>query len=120
MTNIQAILKADECKRNTIDAEVKCAWLTEVDQTIYHHILATHEGELPVFPQYALNEEKELLAPPPYDALYVKYIIMKIDEVTQELAKYNRSAALFAEAYQSYADWYNRTHMPVQRGELKV
>ena len=61
MTNIQAILKADECKRNTIDAEVKCAWLTEVDQTIYHHILATHEGELPAFPQYALNEEKELL-----------------------------------------------------------
>lgn len=120
MTNIQAIFKADELKHNSVSLEEKCDWLTEVDQTIYHHILATHEGTLPDFPQYTLNEEKELFAPPPYDALYVKYIFMKIDEATQELAKYNRSAALFAEAYQSYADWYNRMHMPIQRGELKV
>ena len=33
-----------------------------------------------------------------------------------EIGKYNNTRSLFNTAYQTYTDYYNRTHLPKQRG----
>ena len=60
------------------------------------------------------EEEPDMLIPSPYNMFYVYWLMTKIDQLNQEMEKYNNDRALFENAYQQAADWYNRTHMPVQ------
>lgn len=57
----------------------------------------------------------KLTVPFPYSKLYDHYLAMQIDWANAEVDKYNNDAALFASAYQEYANWYNVHNMPVQR-----
>ncbi len=55
----------------------------------------------------------ELLIPFPYDELYLRYLLMRIDLENGELDRYNNEAAQFNRLWQSYAGQYCRTHRPV-------
>lgn len=57
----------------------------------------------------------ELLVKFPYDEIYVWWLASRIDWQNQEIDKYNNDRALFNNAYDTYSDWYTRTHMPKQR-----
>ncbi|MBQ4066301.1 MAG: hypothetical protein IJD22_01530 [Clostridia bacterium] len=45
---------------------------------------------------------------------------MKSDLAFRDVPQYLNSSRVFAEAYNSYADWYNRTYMPLGVREIKV
>lgn len=91
-------------------------WLNRVENQIYNEIILTHEGgegiERPAFDEDTDWETTELLAPAPYDELYLFYLEYQIDYHNIETEKAGNSMAMFAAAYKAYADWYNRTHMP--------
>ena len=55
----------------------------------------------------------ELLIPFPYDELYLRYLLMRIDLENGELDRYNNEAAQFNRLWQSYAGQYCRTHRPL-------
>ena len=57
--------------------------------------------------------ERELSAPPPYDELYLRYLLMRIALEQGEFVRYNNAARLFDAYYRAYAAWYCRTHMPL-------
>jgi hypothetical protein len=55
-----------------------------------------------------------MIAPNPYDRLYLYYLMMQVDLHNQELDKYNNSVRLFNEAFSNFAAFWNRAYMPAQ------
>lgn len=56
----------------------------------------------------------ELLVGFPYDEIYTWWLASKISWTNMEIDRYNNDRALFNNAYDTYSDWYTRTHMPKQ------
>lgn len=124
----QAIDRVDSLKPNQFTPEQKMLWLSELDARIYNDLFLTHEenpleseeeedGELVDTTPKALSPyedmEVELLAPFPYDCMYISYLQARIDEYNEETSRYANSAAMFNAQYDDYARFYNRTHMPI-------
>ena len=115
MRIIEAINRIDALKHNTYSQPDKIDWLSRVDHMIKRHIIDTHEGAEDVsFNGY--NEDTdlntELLAPPPYDEMYLRWMEAMIDYHNGEYGKYNNAVEMFNTSYESYQRYYNRTHMP--------
>lgn len=115
MKLIEAISKIDNLKHNTYTHEDKVAWLSRLDFMVKQEIMDTHEdNEGAGFLGYDTDSdvETELLVPPPYDEVYLRWLEAQIDYANGEYSKYNNSIAMFNASYQGYSNYYNRTHMP--------
>ena len=115
MQIIDAINQIDNLKHNTYGQSDKILWLSRVDHMVKTQIIDTHEGSENVyFTGYDEDTDiqTEMLVPAPFDELYLRWLEMQIDYANGEYNKYNNSAEMFNTAYQTYANHYNRTHMP--------
>lgn len=119
MTIGKALEIIDRLKPNRFKREDKVRWISELDALIWQELITTHEGStgsaFPGYPEDA-SDNTELLVKFPNDSLYLRYLESQIDLHNQEITKYNNSRQLFNNAYLTYTDWYNRTHMPKQGG----
>ena len=120
MTVAEAIALVDGLKPNKFSQEDKVKWLSDIDGLIVRELIDTHEdspleNEFEGYTDAAADGNKELIAPYPYDILYRWYLESQIDLGNMEIAKYNNSKTLFNNAYLTYTDYYNRTHMPKRR-----
>lgn len=104
---------------NSASDEMKIRWLSEIDHIIYNDVILTHHADVRSYDGHNGGEEK-LYAVAPYDVLYVYWLMAKIDLASSELNKYNNSLSLFKEAFKDYKAWYNRTHMPVAKKQIKL
>lgn len=116
MTIQEAVDLVDRMKPNQYEFNTKVKWLSKLDGMIFREVILTHAGhhetEFPGY-DYACSD-KELLVPFPYDEdVYNYFLQMQIDKENGEMAKYNQSAALYNNAYKTFCDWYNRTHLPL-------
>lgn len=121
MTVNEAIARCDEMTGDSDGREAKLRWLSDIEHMLYEEIISTHEGardQEEWKPISADDGERELLARDPYGELYVFYLMMRLHLLLQDMNQYNNAAALFAAAYTSFADWYNRTHMPLSAGDI--
>ena len=115
MKIIQAINKIDALKRNTYSQPEKVEWLSRVDWMVKKHIIDTHEGAEQVsFKGYddLTDLQTELLVPAPYEEMYLRWLEAMIDYHNGEYGKYNNAVDMFNTAFESYKNYYNRTHMP--------
>ena len=122
MKVMEIIALVDGLRPNRFSNAEKFRWLSDIDGLIHRELLESHEGAPEsAFAGYAegVDDDTELLAPFPYDALYRWYLESQIDLNNMEIAKYNNSRAMFNNAYVTYTDWYNRTHMPKQAGGFR-
>lgn len=113
----EAISQVDSLKSNAYGQEDKLRWLSELDWRIKREIIDTHEGggETPFYGYTGETSlETELLAPAPYDILYVRWMEAMIDYHNGELRKYGNSSAMFNSAYADFAAWYNRNVPPLK------
>lgn len=114
MTVLEAITELDNIKPNNYSQAQKIRWLSRLDGRIRAEIIDAHEGEDgAAFAGY--DEESTaavLLAPAPYDDLYLRWLEAQIDFANNEYAKYNNSAAAFNAAYTDFAGHYHRSHTP--------
>lgn len=117
MTIKEAIDIADAEKPNQYSIDDKVRWLSRLDGDVYSNVITTHHGWDKIkYRQYTADDlDFGLIAPPPYDDMYVAYIKMKIDECNDETGRYNNSAAAFNELYTEFQKFWNRTHMPLGR-----
>ena len=116
MTLMEAMHRADALKPNSYSNEEKIRWISILDGLIKKKIFDTHEGgEDVVYDGYETETPltTELLVPAPYDDIYVHWLMMQIDLTNGEYARYNNSAKVYNSAYQDFANYYNRTHMPL-------
>jgi hypothetical protein len=117
MTIQEAIDRIDETKPNMFSDQQKVAWLSEVDSYIFRELIKTHEGS-PAgidFVGYDLDTKMDtkLLAEEPYHDIYETYLAMRMDYKNRETGEYAKSRNAFNGAWQTYADYYNRTHKPI-------
>ncbi len=115
MTINEAINKTDALKPNNFSIEDKIGWLSTLDYTVMREMIDTHEGgEDIVFEGYTEDTDldTELLAPAPYDEMYLRWLEAQIDYANNEFGKYNNAITMFNTAYGAYNNYYNRTHMP--------
>lgn len=120
MTIKEAIDKVDNLNPNQYSEEQKVEWLSRLDYLIYHDIILKHEynpeeEEITYEPYSVSNMTQKLIAPFPYDELYVAFLQMKVDEANKETAQYNNSMTMYASYYDNYVKNYNREHMPINK-----
>ena len=119
MTLQDAINITNEMKPNMMSIMLKLKFLTEIEQLIHDEIVLRHEhpAEQDAKPVYTEDSDMltELMVPDPYSMVYVYWLMTKLDMQNQEDARYNIDRAYFENAYDTFSDYYTRTHMPVQR-----
>lgn len=123
MTIKEIISTCDHIKPNQYSDSDKIGWLNDLDGTIKKEIIDTHEGyEDVTFAGYTedTNQDTALLVGSPYTDVYLYYLFSKIDLNNAEYTRYNNNASLFSSAYDAYAAYYNRQHMPLQNNSITV
>ena len=118
MTVMGAINHINTIKPNGYGQSEKLKWLSTLDGMIKAEIIDIHEGAEGVkFSPYTDSSfTSEMLVPAPYDDIYIKWLEAQIDYANGEYGKYNNSITMFNAAYEAFAKYYNRTHMPKSHG----
>ena len=119
MRIIEAINGIDALKFNTYPQHDKVNWLSRLDWMIKRLIVDTHEGGDKVsFSGYddSTDLNTELLVPPPFDEVYLRWLEAQIDYHNGEYDKYNAAILMYNTAYEAYANYYKQTHVPCGRG----
>lgn len=118
MTIRQAIDRVDALKFNTYHQTDKIQWLSRLDWNILHGILELHDGTNTDFTGYDDNTDPntQLLVPPPYDEVYIRWLEAQIDYHNGEYDKYNASITMYNTAFEAFANYYKRSHMPKPKG----
>lgn len=111
MQVIEAIREIDTLKPNMYPSEEKARWLLRLEQRIYREIISTHSDKWMKFPD-DMTSETELLAPVPYDEMYIHFLGAQIDLHNMEYEGFNAENAIFETLFSSYRNFYNRSHMP--------
>lgn len=101
-------------KPNTVDVADMFDWINEIEGIVYRGIFEKAEDtdfELPTY-DYEADQEAELLVTAPYDIIYFHYLSAKIDFIECEINSYNNNMSLYNAAYDDFAAYYRRNHMP--------
>lgn len=118
MTIQAAIDLIDSLKPNMFSDQQQVAWLSDLDGMIWREIIQTHEGapETP-FTGYDQDTQPDtaLLAPAPYSDVYKHYLASRMDIANRDNNEYAKDMALFATAWQTLCDYWNRTYMPISK-----
>lgn len=112
----EAIDRIDLLKQNVFPVEQKKAWLSDLDSMVWEEIYMTHEGLPPESAFDGYNQDTDgstkLLVPEPYTDVYQHYMALQMDLANADSTKYMQDKALFNGAYQTFGDFWRRTHMP--------
>ena len=109
----EVITQVDDLYANAFSEEDKLQWLKQIEEKIYKEIVLTHHHDVEMTD--FSDDNNELIAPAPYDSLYINYIIAKIHQYTNETVRYNNSMIIFNQEYQEFANYWNRKYMPISR-----
>lgn len=123
MTIDNAISLVDKLKPNQYLPVLKIKWLSKLDGQIFKEVFQTHEGNpIESFEGYTADDkDKELLVPYPFDEdIYNYFLQAQIDKENGEMGKYNQSITLYNNAFLSFQNYWNRTHMPIAVGKRFV
>ena len=127
MTIQEALDRVDLLRPNSMKKEFKIAALSELDGLIDREIISQHywnaDEEYSDFTGYTEETDPgtELLAPHPYDEIYVYWLCCKTDFQNLEMDKYNNDSVMYNNALDELANYWTRTHMPRQRHrELRI
>ena len=116
MTVAEAISVVDKLRPNQYQDTFKIKWLSKLDGQIFKEVFMTHaDSPIESFDGYDENSQnKELLVPYPYDEdIYNYFLQAQIDKENGEVGKYNQSITLYNNAFLTFQNWYNRTHVPL-------
>jgi hypothetical protein len=106
--------------------ETLLGWIKELDMLVMEEIIKKHEineGDIAYkeeedfdinkwFDDWGMNSD--LLIPEPYTDLYIYFLDTKEKYRVNDMNTYNRVVVLYNNAYLTFQQYYNRTHMPLQ------
>ena len=112
----------DEMRPNQYELEDKTRWLSEVEGLLVDSVFNLAEGNDILFEkyEYEMDAEKELMLPDRYSDIYIHYLKAKIEFSDGETEAYNNEVAAYQSAFDQFAAWYRRNHMPKNRAHFVV
>lgn len=123
MTLQRVLDKTDELKSSDMSRDTRIEFINEVEGKIHAEIIMVNAHlasaeECPVYSTEMENEtledtETELLVPAPWDMIYVYWLMCQIDLQNREMESYNNDRALYENAWEEFANYWRRTHMPI-------
>lgn len=115
MTISEVITQVQTLKPNQIPEEIMVRWISVLEGKIIDEIILTHElAEIVEFNGYTIDDmETELIVPDTYADVYIFYVEAMIDQTNNETARYASSNAMFMNAWQDFANYYNRNNRPI-------
>ena len=119
MLGKEAVALADAWRPNGIGAEDKARWLSQIDGRLLKELYALYDGEEKAMPTYAPEGEEELLAPAPYDEIYVYGLCARYDFTMGEIERYNMDAMLFDETWRGLAGYLQSVFTPKQKNRVQ-
>jgi len=111
MKKFEVLKRVDTLCKNPFSAEEKRAWCAELDAMLkkeYYRMDAPDVGE------------EETLPPPPYDAMYIDFVMAKCCYYQRDFDAYNQHITAFNSKLSDFSNWYIRTHMPERETENKI
>ena len=118
MTIRQAITRCDALQHNTLSQAQKLRWLSQLEGLIHSILLEGREGEkITPFPGFdeTTDPDTVLAAPEPFDEVYLHFLQSRIHYHNGEPERYNNANAMFRSAWERYANYVNRTVIPLRR-----
>lgn len=114
MTLREAIDRVDALKPNAFERHQKVLWLSQLDGRVQTEIMDAHEDSPGEFHGYTDDTDglTDLLVPPPYDDVYVKWLSAQIDLANREILSFNNEIAVFNATLADFSHYWTRTHMP--------
>ena len=107
MTIRDLLNKINKEKPNSFAEADLIAFVNEVEAEVAEQL---GETEVPVYKyEHDLEFDKVLLAPAPYDLLYVSYVKMQMDAQTEEWDSYYNDQAQHNQDFRDFTDWVVRT-----------
>jgi hypothetical protein len=101
MTIKGLISKVQEEKPNSFTNTKLLAFINEIETDVAEQLNEEHEA-------YTQVDDTELLAPAPYDRLYVSYLKSQIDYANEEYASYQLNAEQHNQDFADYINWLVR------------
>lgn len=104
-------------KPHSYPDETLYGWLSQLEWLIYEEVMLSHKDapEQPPEPYEVGGEDVDLMVPDPYSKLYLSFLAAKIDFSNGDYGRYNNDMVMYNTDLQTYTDWYNRKHMPIQK-----
>ena len=106
MTIKGLIDKVQEEKPNTFTDEKVLGFINEIEEDVADQL---HED----FDPYTEVDDTELIAPAPYDRLYVSYVKSQIDYANEEYASYQLNAEQHNQDFTDFINWVVRNGIAV-------
>lgn len=111
MTVQQALTRLQELRPGEMSEADALRALRQLDGTAVCEIFCRYEGGTTVLPVYtAQNKTDELLIPAPYEEVYERYLVTRLEAASGDAVRYNNAFSRFRALYDDFADHYNRTH----------
>ena len=123
MKIIEAISRVDDLRPNAYDAEHKIGWLSKLDLMIQNNVINAHEGAPEkVFEGYPMDvdQQTELIAPAPFDEMYIYWLKAQIELANGEYNRYNVEIMMFNTEWSTFVNDYIRSHMPKTAGAGRI
>jgi hypothetical protein len=99
--------KVNKEKPNSFSEEHLLSFLNEIEAKVAYELTED-------FTPYEEVDDTVLLAPSPYDMLYVSYLKAQIDYANEEIESYANNQAQHDLEYDKFTDWIIREHVNVE------
>lgn len=104
----ELLAKINDEKKNAFGNERLINFVNEIEGTVAEQL---HKNPV----RYTTNDmDKDLLAPFPYDTLYVSWVKAQIDYAHEEYASYQLNQEQFSADMEELVDWIVRTGQAVE------
>lgn len=106
MTIRHLLNKINDEKPNSLPESKIISFLNELEPEVAEQLKVKI---VPVYTDESLELDTELLAPAPYDRLYISYVKSQIDYANEEYASYQLNADQHTQDFRDFTDWVVRT-----------
>ena len=101
MTIQGLINKVQEEKPNTFSNTKMLSFVNEIETDVATQLVVD-------FTPYLMVDDTELMAPAPYDRLYVSYLKAMVDYANEEYASYQMNQMQHVQDFRDFVDWVVR------------
>ena len=123
MKIIEVMDKTDALYPNSYTNSEKIAWCDELGAMLRQEYAKSYPQGSGVQEEYVpISDptEDETLVPPPYDVMYIDFLLAKCCYYQRDYDAYNQHIISFNSKLEDFAKWFIERNMPIRESENKI